>query len=69
LSICALARKWSVIWDNGILDFWNDGLRKEHPKEEFNPFFPIFHYSSSAVVAIGYYGEVGYSNTPICNMH
>ena len=24
----------------------------------------LFHYSSSAVVAIGYYGEVGHSNTP-----
>jgi len=29
------------------------------------PLNPIFHHSSSAVVAIGYYGEVSYSNIPI----
>jgi hypothetical protein len=26
---------------------------------------PFFQYSGSAVVAVGYYGEVGYSNIPI----
>ncbi len=28
------------------------------------PSNPLFHYSSSAVVAIAYHGEVGYSITP-----
>jgi hypothetical protein len=30
-----------------------------------NSGFSFFQHSNSAVVAIGYYGEVGYSNTPV----
>jgi hypothetical protein len=36
--------------------FWNDGIRKEHPKKEFNQFLPnipLFQHS----------------NIPICIMH
>jgi hypothetical protein len=26
------------VWNNGIWEFWNDGIRKEHPQKEFNQF-------------------------------
>ncbi|MBW2171663.1 MAG: hypothetical protein JRF69_06735 [Deltaproteobacteria bacterium] len=45
-------------WSNGVLE-----------KNERRTAFIIQH-SSSAVVAVGYYGEVGYSNTPelVCRL-
>jgi len=38
-------------------------LIESHPDRDWKKLF--FQYSSSAVVAIGYYGEDGHSNTPI----
>jgi hypothetical protein len=45
-----------LVWNNGILEFWNDGIRKKHPKKGFDQFsrnIPLFQHS----------------NIPICNMH
>jgi hypothetical protein len=48
-----------------VMEWWSIGEMKGPMKSNLGSWlFPTLRHSNSAVVARGYYGEVGYSSTP-----
>jgi hypothetical protein len=46
------------------LESWSSGVLEQEKAHCALFFYPLLHHSNSALVAIGYYGEDGYSSTP-----